>query len=104
MSINSSSLITRFYRPVRVMRGIVASAKLDMVIATIALAASFMGVRQLGWLQPLELAAFDLMVRLRPDEGPDPRLLVVTITEQDIKALKQYPIPDGVLAKVLAEL
>jgi CHASE2 domain-containing sensor protein len=52
----------------------------------------------------LELAAFDLMVRLRSDEGPDPRLLVVEITERDIQALNQYPISDGLLAKVLGEL
>lgn len=31
-------------------------------------------VRQLGSMQPLELAAFDQMVRLQADAGPDPRL------------------------------
>jgi CHASE2 domain-containing sensor protein/class 3 adenylate cyclase len=80
------------------------SKKLDAVIAGIAVIGLLLGVRQLGWLQPLELVAFDLMVRLRPDEAPDPRLLVVGITEQDIQALKQYPVSDRVLAKVLGEL
>ncbi len=35
----------------------------------------------MGWLQPLELAAFDQMVRLDPEEEPDPRLPIVEITE-----------------------
>ena len=82
----------------------IISKKLDLVLSSVAAISLFFGVQHLGWLQPLELAAFDLMVRLRPDEGPDPRLLVVEITEQDIQALKQYPISDGILAKVLAEL
>ena len=82
----------------------VTSKNLDLVITSLAAFGLFLGVRQLGWLQPLELAAFDLMVRLRPDEGPDPRLLVVEITERDIQALNQYPISDGLLAKVLGEL
>ncbi|NEP13577.1 MAG: adenylate/guanylate cyclase domain-containing protein [Symploca sp. SIO2C1] len=63
-----------------------------------------LGIRHLGWLQPLELVAFDLMVRIRPHEAPDPRLLVVGITEKDIETLDQYPISDAVLAQALAEL
>lgn len=82
----------------------IISKKLDFVWSSVAVISLFFGVRQLGWLQPLELAAFDLMVRLRPDEGPDPRLLVVEITEQDIQDLNEYPISDKNLAKVLAEL
>ncbi len=38
----------------------------------------------------------------QPD--PDPRLLIVEITEQDIKAFKKWPLSDGVLAKALAEI
>ncbi len=45
--------------------------------------------RHLGGFQPLELVVFDLMMYLRPYEEPDPRLLIVEITEKDIKALKQ---------------
>jgi CHASE2 domain-containing sensor protein len=45
-----------------------------------------MGVRYLGMLQNWELQAFDQILRLRPEEKPDPRLLVVTVTEDDIKA------------------
>lgn len=47
------------------------------------------GVRHLGVLQQLELQAFDHLNQLRPIEGPDPRLLVVTINEADIQAQSQ---------------
>ncbi|VXD23316.1 CHASE2 domain-containing protein [Planktothrix paucivesiculata] len=61
-------------------------------------------IRQFGGLQPLELKAYDLMVRSRPDPGIDSRLLIVEITETDIQTIKQWPIPDGILAQVLANL
>jgi CHASE2 domain-containing sensor protein len=75
-----------------------------LAITCIAVTVTLLGVRHLGWLQPLELNAFDLMVQLRPDPGPDPRLLIVEITEQDIKAFKKWPISDRVLAKAIAEI
>lgn len=41
----------------------------------------------LGWIEPLELKAYDWFMRLRPSmEEPDPRLLVVGITDADIEA------------------
>ncbi|MBD1813256.1 EAL domain-containing protein [Microcoleus sp. FACHB-DQ6] len=63
-----------------------------------------MGVRQLGGLQSLELGSFDSLVRLQPDSGPDPRLLVVGISEADIQALGRFPISDGAIAQTLAKL
>lgn len=54
-------------------------------IASIAIATLVLGVRQMGWLQTWELQAYDQMIRWRPDEGPDPRLLVVTIDEADLQ-------------------
>lgn len=65
---------------------------------------SLLFVRQVGKLQPLELAMFDWMMRLRPHQGPDPRLLIVEVTEEDIQYLKQWPMSDRVLANVFASL
>ncbi|MBF2064490.1 MAG: CHASE2 domain-containing protein [Calothrix sp. C42_A2020_038] len=48
-----------------------------------------MGVRYLGVLQPLELGAFDLLLRSRPIEKPDSRLLVIVATEEDVQAQVQ---------------
>jgi len=75
-----------------------------LAITWLVVTGTLLGVRHLGWLQPLELKAFDLMVQLRPDPGADPRLLVVTITEQDIHAFKKWPISDRVLARAIAKI
>ncbi len=75
-----------------------------LAITCIVVTVTLLGVRHLGWLQPLELNAFDLMVQLRTDPGPDPRLLIVEITEQDINDFKKWPLSDGVLAKAIAEI
>ncbi len=102
MALNTSFLLSQVFKTL--WKQLISSKKLDLVLTYLAVIGLLLGVRQLGWLQPLELAAFDLMVRLRPNEDPDPRLLVVEITERDIKELKQYPVSDRVLAKALGEL
>ncbi len=68
-----------------------------------------MGVRYLGMLQPLELRAFDQLMRQRPSEFPDSRILVVTLTEEDIQAQKQElkegrSLSDRSLARLLEKL
>ncbi|MCU0517440.1 MAG: EAL domain-containing protein [Oscillatoria sp. Prado101] len=75
-----------------------------LTLASLTVTALLLLVRQLGFLQPLELAAYDWMVLIRPSHGPDPRLLVVEITEEDIRAQKKWPLTDRVLAEVLAKL
>ncbi|MDZ8027210.1 MAG: CHASE2 domain-containing protein [Nostoc sp. DedQUE11] len=54
-------------------------------------------VRYLGMLQKLELQAFDQLQQLRPDEKPESRLLVVTITEEDVQ-LQSQEKPQGSLS------
>lgn len=80
------------------------SLKQSVVVASILVTGLVMGLRQLGWLQLLELVTYDQMVRLQPDAGSNPRLLVVTITEADIKQQKQWPLSDSTLAQLLAKL
>ncbi|MEL6602096.1 MAG: EAL domain-containing protein [Cyanobacteria bacterium J06614_10] len=73
-------------------------------LASIAISALLIALRQIGGLQSLELLAFDYMVRLQSDRGPDPRLLVVEVTEQDIRNQKEWPMSDQTLTYVLDEL
>jgi CHASE2 domain-containing sensor protein len=61
------------------------------------------GVRSLGLLQGLELQALDGLIRLRPAEALDSRLLLVKITEADINNYR-YPLSDDVLVKLLQKL
>lgn len=58
-------------------------------------------LRVLGGLEFFERFAFDLMLRVRPAEPVDDRILVIGITEADIRAIGQYPIPDQALADLI---
>ncbi|MGB3655470.1 MAG: CHASE2 domain-containing protein, partial [Rivularia sp. (in: cyanobacteria)] len=53
---------------------------------SLAIATLIMGARSLGLLQGWELAAFDNMMRSRPLEKKDDRILIVEITEADVQA------------------
>jgi CHASE2 domain-containing sensor protein len=74
------------------------------IAAAITVTGVLLGIRQLGWLQPLELKAYDQMTRVRTDPPPDPRLLIVEITEADLQALQRTTPSDETLTQVIAEL
>lgn len=61
-------------------------------------------IRISGGLQPLEWMLLDTMLRLRPKEQLDERVVIVGIDEEDIKSVGQYPIPDGKIAELLTKL
>ena len=85
----------------------IARKRTPALLISLAIALLVMGVRYLGFLQPLELNAFDQLLQLRPDEKPDSRLLVVTITEEDVQAKSQpqrSSLSDQSLAKLLEKL
>ena len=64
-----------------------------------------LGIRETGLLEPLELKVYDWLVRSRPEQsGPDPRIVLVTITEDDIRRQGQWPISDATMATVLNRL
>jgi CHASE2 domain-containing sensor protein len=79
-----------------------------ILAATMTIAAVVTGVRSLGVLQPLELQAYDQLLQLRPAERPDNRLLVVSITEEDVQAQakeqRQGSLSDISLDKLLEKL
>lgn len=63
-----------------------------------------MAMRFLGLLQPMELGAFDRLMQMRPPEQPDERLLIIEVTEEDIKTLNEFQVSDKTLLKVLQKL
>jgi PAS domain S-box-containing protein len=67
-----------------------------------SIAAGLLILRFTGALQLMELVALDQMFRLRPGEPADPRIVLVTIDESDIKQLGQWPMSDTVLARTIA--
>lgn len=57
-----------------------------------------------GALQFLELVTLDQMLRSRPPEPTDERIVIVGITEADIQRTRTYPIPDRELASLIQRL
>ncbi|OUL24618.1 adenylate/guanylate cyclase domain-containing protein [Nostoc sp. T09] len=75
-----------------------------VLLAVPNVTAVVIALRFTGLLQLLELAALDQFFLLRPQEPVDERIVIVEINEPDISKLKQWPISDDVLAKVLDNL
>ncbi|MUG97501.1 CHASE2 domain-containing protein [Scytonema sp. UIC 10036] len=61
-------------------------------------------VRMTGSFQYLEWLALDSLLRLRPSESVDERILIVEVKEEDIHSLKTYPVPDRELATLLLNI
>lgn len=78
-----------------------------LLLASVVITSLLMGIRSLSILQYWELSLFDVMTRMRPAEKPDPRIIVVTVTEADIQAQKQRQkssLSDETLQKLLQKL
>ncbi|MGI0484952.1 CHASE2 domain-containing protein [Pantanalinema rosaneae CENA516] len=85
--------------------------KLPAVLqASFAVTAFVTVIRIFGLMQPLELAAYDQMMRLKPGEAKDERLLIVAVNDQDIleQSKRNEPgvgvIKDPSLQKLLQKL
>ena len=80
-----------------------------LLISIFVVAFSTIGLRYLGVFEKIELQSFDQMLRLRPREHPDPRVVVVEVTEKDIQSLQEKTrglksISDQNLAKLLNKI
>lgn len=66
---------------------------------------SILGLRNLGYLESLELAAYDQYIRSRPPiPGPNARIVLLGVTESDISAIGRWPISDAMMAQILTTL
>jgi CHASE2 domain-containing sensor protein len=74
-----------------------------VAIAGTVITSLVMGLRWAGVLQSWELSAFDRFVRMQPAEPADTRLLIVGADEEDLRRYG-YPLPDAVIARLLAQL
>ena len=61
-------------------------------------------IRMFGGMQSMEWFFLDTMLRLRPEEPLDERVVIVGIDIEDIRLSKQYPIPDRKIAELLTKL
>src|SRR4029453_743401 len=60
-----------------------------------------LGLRLAGSLEALELAVYDWYLRLRPNAPADTRLVLITVTENDIRQQGTWPLPDATIARAL---
>ncbi len=74
------------------------------VVALLFVVAGLLAIRQGGGMERLELLIYDKMMRQLVKESPDPRILVVGITEADIREQRHWPLSDAVIAQLLANL
>jgi CHASE2 domain-containing sensor protein len=81
-----------------------------VLLVSLAVTGAVVGVRSLGLLQPSELKAFDWLMRMRPQEATDERLLVVTVGEEDLQyqdrmgMARKGSLSDRALAQLLQNL
>lgn len=85
-------------------KGLLKSGLGTAIATSLAIAAGVIGIRQLGWLQPLELEVYDQLVRLTPALPTDSRLLIVEVTEADLQSLQRPTPSDETLAQLLSAL
>ncbi|WP_017661901.1 CHASE2 domain-containing protein [Baaleninema simplex] len=72
-------------------------------VGGLGVGAIVLALRGLGWLQPLEWAAYDKFFLMRPPEPRDPRITIVGMTEGDIEMLGS-PMSDEDLATLIETL
>ena len=70
------------------------------LVSSVVVAGLVMVCRSFGWLEPLELKAYDRLMQQRPAETIDPRILVVEITEEDTNR-DRYPLSDKALVEAI---
>ena len=81
-----------------------------ILLFSMAIATFVIAIRYLGWLQPMELNAYDRLMLLRPIETKDSRLLLITVDETDIQYQNQqnmslrWSLSDEALAQLLAKI
>jgi CHASE2 domain-containing sensor protein len=72
-------------------------------VTSLVVTSMLMGMRSLGILQKLELESYDQLLRQRPSEPADSRILLVGADEEDLRQYK-HPLPDGILAQLIEKL
>ncbi len=90
----------------KVFKPVPAVVKSALAIGAISLAVTGIvgGLRLGGFYEPVELRAYDWMLRRRASRPVDPRILVVGIEESDLQDLKRVTPDDGTLARALAKI
>ncbi len=76
---------------------------LSAIVSSIVITVLLVGIQRFGVFQTFELRIFDQMMQMRGDSQPDSRLLIVAVTEEDIRKYG-HPLSGQVLDSLLAKL
>lgn len=74
-----------------------------ILVTSVGVTAFIWGVCELKWLQPWELRVYDQMLRSQKAEAPDRRILLVKITDEDLKREK-WTISDRRINQLLKKI
>lgn len=78
------------------------SPLISVLFVSIIVFLGIMGLRNSGLLESTELIAYDYYVRLLPkDSAPNPHIVLIKVTEKDIRNQGGWPLTDATVAKVL---
>ena len=79
-----------------------ASSYLTLFLITLIVSGLVWLLREAGSLESMELQAYDCFARIRQEDAPpDPRILLITISEKDLQDQGTWPVSDETLARGL---
>jgi len=91
------------YLPVGMFDNVKKVLKQPVIISSAIATILTLGIQKLQVLETLELRIYDQMMQLRPDSSPDKRLLIVTVTEEDLQKWN-WPLSGEILDRLLGKL
>ncbi|WP_413171060.1 CHASE2 domain-containing protein [Anabaena azotica] len=74
-----------------------------LLLSSVGATALVWGIKELKWLEASELRIYDQMLLSRPQEPVDARILLVTITQEDLTREK-WPLSDQTINKLVQKL
>src|SRR5437763_3824474 len=83
------------------MRKLARSPLVVACLVSILVFLSLLGLRLAGSFEAFELAVYDWYLRLRPEAPADSRIVLITVTENDLRQQGTWPLPDATIARAL---
>jgi adenylate cyclase len=83
---------------------------LIICLITMLTGAGILGFRSVGFLESLELFSLDILLVIRPIEQPDPRIVIVEVTDDDLQRARksglqrQWPWSDRIFARLIGQI
>jgi adenylate cyclase len=92
----------RTLRAVKISKWHAGSSYLALFLISLIISGLVLLLREAGTLEALELEAYDRFTRMRCERlPPDPRIVLITISEKDLQTEGAWPVNDATLADIL---